>query len=236
MKTTKAKLAVRAVLVLLCVMIAGSAWMFRDDLNELLFGNPVPTIAAVIEEDHLAEEGELALRVQASQYNNFMTTFGKPFIIRHPSVRIELVTEPSQIQTLEEFRLWVEQEQPDIYSIPLPYYAALAAEGELQPLDAWIKRDGLDMEAFHEPVIRLLRETGGGQIYGLTPEFAANGIYINKALFEQHGVPLPTDGMTWEELLHTAARFNGTGVTGLRLQAAPIMLTDISAGRTGFRR
>jgi len=235
MKKTKTKLAVRAALVLLCVLIAGSGWLYRDNLNEILFGKPSTTIAAVIEKDLLAEEGELTLRVQASQYSSFMNTFGKAFIIRHPSVRIELVNEPSQPQTLEEFQQWAEKEQPDIYTLPLHYYAELASEGKLQPLDAWIKSDGLDMDAFHEPVIDLLREAGGGQLYGLSPDFATFGVYINKALFEQHGIPLPTDGMTWEELLHTAARFDGTGVTGLRLHEPPIKLAQYIGQTNGVQ-
>src|SRR5690606_15788874 len=62
-----------------------------------------------------------------------------------------------------------------------------------------------------------LREKGGGQLYGLAPEFYAQALFYNKALFDAYGISHPTDRMSWEEVLQLAARFPSDGTDGDRI-------------------
>ncbi|SEE94153.1 ABC transporter substrate-binding protein [Jiangella alba] len=53
-----------------------------------------------------------------------------------------------------------------------------------------------------------------GEIFALPYDFSNNAIYINKTMFEEEGIPLPTGEWDWTEFWDTAAQFarttNGT--------------------------
>ncbi|GFN29922.1 ABC transporter substrate-binding protein [Paenibacillus xylaniclasticus] len=194
------------------VVLLGGGWLFRDDLGSMLKqpdkNNGVP---AALRNDSLADL-DVTLKVMISQYDNFTTMQeARPFLLHHPSVSIETALMQDNDKLLE----WVDKEQPDILRLSLNQYYTLAQQGKLLPLDVLIKKDGVDVDAMYQPIIELLRQYGGGQLHGLTAEFQTRAVFVNKELFQQYGIPLPRDGMTWDELLETAARFQGTGTAGL---------------------
>jgi multiple sugar transport system substrate-binding protein len=66
-----------------------------------------------------------------------------------------------------------------------------------------------------------------GQQYLLPKDFSPLGVYYNKAIFDEYGVPYPEDGWTWDDLLETAQALtrdlDGDGridVWGIQLPAA----------------
>ncbi|XEC95410.1 extracellular solute-binding protein [Paenibacillus tarimensis] len=241
MRASKTKLAVRAAAVMLCAALISMGWLYREDMKQLAMGKHQPAYLSAVTENQLADEGEIRLKVQGTATSNFMMNYGKAFVIRHPNVQFDVVQAGSSTSfpTKEQFVEWMEREQPDVMSLPLDLFTELAREGKLQPLDASIKKDGFDLEAFHKPVIQLLREAGAGELYGLAPEFSSMAVYVNKELFAKYEVPLPQDGMSWEELLETAKRFGGRGdeVAGLAsaYSNAPYFLIQMIGEAKGLR-
>lgn len=91
---------------------------------------------------------------------------------------------------------------PDVVRMSGAYLLNFAADGALEPLDEWIKRDNLDMSRYFNTgdILRF-----DEQIYGL-PEFGdIIGIYYNLDRFEEAAISPPSQQWTWADLA-TAAR------------------------------
>jgi hypothetical protein len=78
----------------------------------------------------------------------------------------------------------------------------------LYELDAAIEQDSeFSLEGILPGAIQKMRSMGDGKLYDLAPTFSSDAIFYNKKLFEEYGVPLPQDGMIWNDLLLLAERF-----------------------------
>ncbi|PWV97278.1 multiple sugar transport system substrate-binding protein [Paenibacillus cellulosilyticus] len=209
---SRGRLRTAAALTAIAVMLAGG-WLFRENIGSMLNQKPegMEGVPAALQNDVLADQ-DTTLRVMVGEYDNFVNSqYARPFLLHHPTVSIETSLMPQEKDVLE----WVDKENPDVLRLSLQQYYELAKAGKLKPLDTLIKNDDVDVDAMYEPVIDILREYGGGQMYGLSPVFQTDAVFVNKELFEKNGIPLPHAGMTWDELLDTAARFQGTGTAGL---------------------
>ncbi|QHW31026.1 hypothetical protein GZH47_09275 [Paenibacillus rhizovicinus] len=220
MSTTKRRAPLRAAAALMSIVILlGCGWWFRDDWKDWLRPAAHSDVPAALNKDPLADK-EYTLKVlQFNGYeNNFEYSVKKPFIIRHPSVKLEMDYAAADLmRDPAKFEDWMEQEQPDILQLPIDLYQKLAADGKLKPLDVLAKQSKFDLGAFHKPVIDYLRlEGGNGELYGLVSDFSTMALYVNEDLFAAHGVPLPEGPLTMEQILQLAARFQGTGVGGLQ--------------------
>jgi len=169
----------------------------------------------------------VTLKVMHWNDQTFHSEYGMLYYALHPNVEFEVVS-TNKIQTFEgeshEDKLddFIRREQPDILMLDMEQYRRYAAEGRLVSLEAYMVRDKVDPEGFVPGFIELMREKGGGELYGLSPHFAGQAVYYNKDLFDRFGIEYPTDKMSWEELLNLAARFptDGAGeerVYGLNL-------------------
>jgi multiple sugar transport system substrate-binding protein len=204
----------RTVAALLSViMLLGCGWWFREDLKQLIQKKGPNDSLAALMNDSLADEGEITLKIQDFQYSNFMLDIGRPFIMRHPSVDFTLSLTPDPAK--EKLSDWIDREKPDVLRLSPSQFRELALQGKLKPLDALAKKDGFKLDSLYKPVVDTVRQLGGGELYGFAPSFSTQAVYVNKKLFEKYHIELPKDGITVDELLQTAMRFNGTGVAGL---------------------
>ncbi|MWC30299.1 ABC transporter substrate-binding protein [Paenibacillus sp. MMS18-CY102] len=206
----KTTAAITAMAVLL-----GGGWLLKDDIGEFMNpSNKMAGVPASLQDDSLADM-DVTLKVMENTYDNFTTMqYARPFLLHHPSVGVEAVVRPVPKEG-DKLQDWIEKEKLDVLRLSFDEYVLLANEGKLLALDALIKKDKVDVNAMYEPVMDMLRTGGGGQLYGLPSDFQTYVLFVNTELFKQKGIPIPHEGMTWEELLNTAARFQGTGVTGL---------------------
>ncbi|MFC4808678.1 ABC transporter substrate-binding protein [Paenibacillus sp. GCM10023250] len=215
---TRRRAPLRTAAALLCLpVLLAAGWRYGDELKLLLQPKPHADVPAALGKDPLAAK-EYELKVQQFGMNNtFQYTFKKPFIIRHPSVKLSLAESPDALYgDPVKFEAWFDAEQPDVVQVPYNVYAKLAADGRLQSLDALVKTDKSETAALHAPLVELLRQAGGnGQLYGLSYDLTSTALYVNEDLFASRGVTLPDGPVSMEELLLLAARFQGTGVSGL---------------------
>lgn len=144
----------------------------------------------------------------------------------HDNIEIEVVnainyedmywnyqTEESEvINPVEEMKKLIESTNPpDVLILDYTSLPALIEENLLQPLDAFIVEEGFDTDGYADIVLEALRDAGNGQLYGLSPTFSSYALIYNADLFHEVGVPLPYDGMTWDEVFELAKRFAGQG-------------------------
>ncbi|BBI31227.1 ABC transporter substrate-binding protein [Cohnella abietis] len=87
-------------------------------------------------------------------------------------------------------------------------FKKLMSDNRLAPLDRGIKSDKYDQDPLDPKLISALQGDDGLQ-YALSSHFTSTVLYYNRSAFQQAGVAAPFDGMTWEEVYLTAARFSG---------------------------
>ncbi|WP_176706871.1 ABC transporter substrate-binding protein [Paenibacillus hemerocallicola] len=82
-----------------------------------------------------------------------------------------------------------------------------------------IERHQVDLSRIDLTFIDAMKTMGDGKINGLPVLNNTLGLYYNKDLFDQFGVPYPKDHMTWDEVLELNKRLtianNGTTYVGL---------------------
>ncbi|BBI31661.1 ABC transporter substrate-binding protein [Cohnella abietis] len=196
---------------ILAVTLLGSAWLFQDPIKRY-FSQDADSASRQAKFTAWDKE-DVKLNVQYYDKSSFMRQIGLPFIIKHPKVQFD-VPQPPESYDFAEYKKWFLENEPDIVQIPLFLIDDLANEGLIKPLDSWISRDNYSLKQVHEPVIQTIREAGAGTLYGLSPYFETDALYYNKSLFNKLDIQLPTDQMTWKDILQLAARFNGKDSEG----------------------
>jgi multiple sugar transport system substrate-binding protein len=158
----------------------------------------------------LDREDTGSLKIAYFNEQAFFMQYGNAFQAMFPNVTLEVISTESALNAedpVAELEKLLDEQKPDAMFLGEDQYAALAKRGKLYDLDAVVKQDEFDLDSFHPAVIELLKAQGGGKLYGLSPNFNSQALYYNKDLFDQHGIPYPTDGMSWEEVMQLASRF-----------------------------
>ncbi|TYA11309.1 extracellular solute-binding protein [Paenibacillus faecis] len=148
--------------------------------------------------------------------SSFFQQYCDLFTMQHPNIDIEVVSPFSifreEVQDYNKaFADLVEKEQPDVVLLRMDTYEKFAAEGKLLDLNTLIERDKYDLKGIYPALIEILKEKGGGKLYGLSPSFYGSALFYNADLFAKYGVEVPHDGMTWQEIIDTARRFPTDG-------------------------
>ncbi|TJY43594.1 extracellular solute-binding protein [Cohnella pontilimi] len=100
----------------------------------------------------------------------------------------------------------------DVMIFDMNMLSTFANENLLKPLDPMLKEDKIDTAEFVPSVIDAIRDAGNNNIYALTPTFMPTALYYNKKIFQDTGVTLPADGMTWDDVFNKAKQLTkGSG-------------------------
>lgn len=134
------------------------------------------------------------------------------FMAKNPDIMIEFVDTAANDYPDRWAVLLAGGDTTDLISIKdMPGYAGMATRNQILDLSSFIAQDNYDL----------------GQYSGLTDEFTVDGklyclpfrsdiwiLYFNKDLFDEAGVPYPTNDMTWEDYFNLAERMtSGSGAS-----------------------
>ncbi|MFD2614587.1 ABC transporter substrate-binding protein [Paenibacillus gansuensis] len=145
------------------------------------------------------------LKVMHWNEDSFYSEYGDMISAKYPNLTFKVL--PVQGIFGDKLAEFVEKEKPDLIMLNTAREIGLLKEkGQLAELDPYISKDKFDLDTINPRILDMLREEGEGKLYTLSPTFQGEGLYYNKDLFDKHGVPYPTDQMTWEEVLELAAR------------------------------
>lgn len=160
----------------------------------------------------MGSEEEVTIKVMYWDESYFNMKYGNLFTSKFPNINIEVVSalsvmaDPS-IDQKEALRKFIDEQQPDVLLLDASEFAEFAQNGELYELSGVIRQDQFDLDGMLPAVIDLLKDKGSGNLYGLAPSFYSLALYYNADLFQEHGVELPRNGMTWEEVFKLAEAF-----------------------------
>ena len=99
----------------------------------------------------------------------------------------------------------------DVMWMKNPYAVAFGDRGLLEDLNPWVEEAGLDLtqyfqDGIHEPG----PEWWDGKLYALNAVTMSYFYFYNKDLFDEAGIPYPTNDWTMEEYLDIAAQLTDT--------------------------
>ncbi len=131
------------------------------------------------------------------------------FMDEHPEVNIEMVDLGSaDYSTALGTQLAGENADYDVVTIKdVPGYVTLVKKGVLEPLDSFIEKDGIDLSCYSGVTDQLMMN---GWLYELPFRSDIWIIYYNKDIFDQAGVPYPTNDMTWKQYDKLCRKVTGT--------------------------
>jgi len=175
----------------------------------------------------LDDNEQAAIKIMYWDSRPFYFEYGNSFRDNFPNIEIDVanmqkIFDDESLTYEEGFEKFLKEQKPDVLLLREHQYERLAREGKLLALDPVIQQDQFELEGIHPAVIKLLRERGGGTLYGLSPDFTSRGLYYNIDLFKEKGVEPPGDSMSWDEVFELAKRFptdgdNESRVFGLTL-------------------
>lgn len=186
----------------------------------------VPMLAACSKGGEKAGNEQTVLRIATSMGYGpddewFRSQFTEIFEFAYPNIKIEVIPtfddrfrfkgpEPGeeQVQPFDKLKELIDgPNPPDLVMVQYEELSDLIMDNKLAPLDSLITKDKFDTADFVPSVIDGLKKVApDGKLYALAPTFSSNALIYNKALFDEVGVPYPTDRMTWDEAFNLARR------------------------------
>ncbi|MFL1674741.1 sugar ABC transporter substrate-binding protein, partial [Paenibacillus dendritiformis] len=133
--------------------------------------------------DELGKDGKGTIKVVYYDEDNFYRQYGNYFNVKYPDIEFEIVSMQEMYRDLqdkenvdyEEERLkFLEKHKPDVLMVDLSTMEKLAKEGKLYNLDSIITQEKFDLEGYMPGLVDMIREHGGGSLYGLAPYFYTN--------------------------------------------------------------
>lgn len=157
-----------------------------------------------------------SLKVMFSDESYFYQLYGDLFTMKHQNIDIEVINMQSlyngEVTDYKKaFKDFVEKEQPDVLMLDSSNYETFVNDGQLMELDPLISEDKYATDTIYPGLIDMLKEKGGGKLYGLAPSFYGNALFYNADLFAKYGIEVPQDGITWQGVLDLARRFPTEG-------------------------
>ena len=129
------------------------------------------------------------------------------YMKEHPNVTIELQGTASDDQIRNIKMAAQNGSLPEVFWMEQGGAVEMANAGYLADLSKEINSDQAFMDGFLPGMLDSLKIDG--KIYGIPCELQSNGIWLNKALFDQYGLELP---VTYEEFIHCAEVFRSNDI------------------------
>jgi len=144
-------------------------------------------------------------------WNNAIAAFHEEY----PDIEVKLEPVPQEYGT-KLLAQMAAGTAPDVYQVGDGDVARFVREGIVEPLDPYINGDNpLDMSLFFPAVAEFGQI--GGETYLLTKDYSPLVLYYNKDIFDEAGVPYPTEDWTWDDLLDAAQKLTTEDRWGIQL-------------------
>ncbi|OQA55610.1 MAG: putative ABC transporter substrate-binding protein YesO [Candidatus Omnitrophica bacterium ADurb.Bin277] len=134
---------------------------------------------------------------------------------RHPEIRVVFEHTPYTGYTSKILTRIAGGAAPDIIATEVDYFVTFASKGVLEDLTPYAEADpsGFHKEDFFPQIID--RFTYEGKLMALPRDIAPFAcVYYNKKLFDEAGIPYPTDDWNWNDLLRIARELTKKDSTG----------------------
>ncbi len=126
----------------------------------------------------------------------------KLFNEKHPniSVKTEITPYKQYFQKLETAATG--GALPDVLWMNGPRIVQFAGGNVLQPLSELIEEEGYDLNNYPKSLIDLY--SYDGKVFGIPKDYDTTGLWYNKKIFDEAGIPYPDESWDWDKLKEVA--------------------------------
>jgi len=160
------------------------------------------------------------LKVMYYDESSFFSEYGMVYSAVNPDVEIEVVNTNKIYESVNEeegidyntaFAKFLEEEKPDVIMIEPSQLTTLGDEGKLYDIENFVNEEKYNASGLVPGLVDSMKALGNGKLYGIPTSFYSQVIFYNKDLFDEYGVPYPTDQMTWAQIIDLAKMFPTEG-------------------------
>ncbi|MEK4251599.1 ABC transporter substrate-binding protein [Paenibacillus sp. FSL W7-1287] len=159
------------------------------------------------------------LKVMYYDESSFFSEYGMVYSAVNPDVEIEVVntskiyerTNDGETDYNEAYLQFIEEEKPDVIMIEPSQLTSLGDEGKLYDIENFVNEEKYNAAGLVPGLVDSMKNLGNGKLYGIPTSFYSQVIYYNKDLFDEYGVPYPTDQMSWAQIIDLAKMFPTDG-------------------------
>lgn len=128
----------------------------------------------------------------------------KKFNEKHPDIKVktELIPYGQYFQKLETAATG--GALPDVLWMNGAHVVQYAEGKVIEPLSEHAKKDNYSLENYPKSLIDLY--TVDGKVYGIPKDYDTTGLWYNKKIFDDAGVPYPDENWDWAKLKETAKK------------------------------
>ncbi len=128
-----------------------------------------------------------------------MVKLAERFTQKHPDVQVEFINiiEGGPFGRDKVQQMVAGGVPPDIFMLNSGQFESFASRGVLAPLDELVAGDSFDLGVYWPGAV--VGSKFDGKLYGLPKDISNHVVFLNKDLFEEAGVPLPTNDWTWND-------------------------------------
>ncbi|NYE03341.1 multiple sugar transport system substrate-binding protein [Bacillus niacini] len=128
----------------------------------------------------------------------------KLFNEKHPNIKVKVELTPygQYFQKLETAATG--GAMPDVLWMNGPHIAQYAEGKVIIPLNDLIKKDNYSLDNYPKSLVDLY--TVDGKVYGIPKDFDTTGLFYNKKIFDEAGIPYPDDTWDWNKLKEVAEK------------------------------
>lgn len=179
-------------------------------------------------------DGSGRLRVQVSgepEETHVYSSIARAFEKANEGVEVEVVAVPSKADHLARLSTsFAAGNPPDVFLVNYREYAQFVARGAVEPVERYLRAQGVDLSAYYEQPVEAF--TYRGQLQCMPQNVSSLVVYYNRAVFLAAGVEEPGDDWTWNDFVRTAEQLTAGDVRGAGIDASIIRLAPFvwSAG------
>ncbi|RKM53841.1 sugar ABC transporter substrate-binding protein [Butyrivibrio sp. X503] len=158
-----------------------------------------------------SDKGNLTLKWALWDASNseYYKALADAYTKKNPKIKIEMVDLGSaDYSTALGTQLANSDAVYDVVTVKdVPGYVTLVNKGVLEPLEEYIKADGVDLTCYSGVTDQLKMND---RLYEMPFRSDIWVIYYNKDIFDKAGVPYPTNDMTWDDYDKLCRKVTGT--------------------------
>ncbi|WP_171652674.1 ABC transporter substrate-binding protein [Paenibacillus foliorum] len=127
--------------------------------------------------------------------------FSGPVQKKYPNIKFELVTGKSLEQLIAAGEI------PDLIPTSNFYLNGLVDLGLTTDMNDFVKKERIDLNRFEPEAIKAIKQFGkNGELVGMPYTMNYGVMVYNKDIFDKFGIPYPTDGMTWNQVIELSKK------------------------------
>lgn len=131
------------------------------------------------------------------------------FNAAHPDIEVKFEPIPSEGYGTKLTTSLAAGQAPDVFLVGEGDYYKYVDKGVIEPLDDYLAKDtSFKLDEFQPDLIDNMNIEG--KQYYLPKDFNPLALWYNKRLFDEAGIPYPTDEWTWDELIAVAQKLTKT--------------------------